>query len=362
MKQNKVIVATGRTYAYVDAKSTPSPRATLLCLHGFPDQWYGWEHQITAWSKAGYRVLVPHMLGYGQTDKPQDIEAYSTKNLCADLAAFLDALGLFEPLVVIGHDWGAAVAWRFLLWYPERLKLLINMSVPYFPPWTTYIPIEEASRRVPSFAYQEYFASPESTAQVERALSIFLPALFQGPRGFSGHQQGSSGENISILRPGQMKALINDETRLRAQQPTLPPMVISPEELNRYRADFEQGGMHGPLSYYRNTRSRYDDELQLLKRGNRNRSSPSKPIPILFIYGSEDKTCPENFVKRMPQLITKSDPNVRLPLLYGDLKMIKLDGVGHWVLLEAKERVTNEVLSFLEQNLAGRTALPLAKL
>ena len=59
-------------------------------------------------------------------DKPKDAELYSTKNLCADLAAFLDALGLSEPLVVIGHDWGAAVAWRFLLWHPERIKLLIK--------------------------------------------------------------------------------------------------------------------------------------------------------------------------------------------------------------------------------------------
>ena len=80
------------------------------------------------------------------------------------------------------------------------------------------------------------------------------------------------------------------------------------------------------------------------------------------MYGSEDHTCPSNFVKRMPQLITTSDPNARLPLLYGDLKVIKLDTVGHWVLLEATERVSNEVLSFLEQNLPDQPKFPLAKL
>jgi soluble epoxide hydrolase/lipid-phosphate phosphatase len=79
---------------------------------------------MEAWSKAGYPVVVPHMLGYGRTAKPLEAEAYSAKNICSQLAAVMDHLQL-EKVVVLGHDWGAAIAWRFALWFPERLIGLV---------------------------------------------------------------------------------------------------------------------------------------------------------------------------------------------------------------------------------------------
>jgi soluble epoxide hydrolase/lipid-phosphate phosphatase len=81
---------------------------------------FGWRNQIPAWVHAGYRVIAPDMLGYGSTDKPADVSAYTTKNLSHDLAAILDLVGV-ERAVVIGHDWGSFLASRFALWYPNRL-------------------------------------------------------------------------------------------------------------------------------------------------------------------------------------------------------------------------------------------------
>ena len=117
------MLSTGRTYHFVDTGS-PTPSApTILCIHGFPDSWYGYRYQIPHWAKVA-RVIVPDMLGYGGTDKPHDASEYSSKKLCADLTALLDLLDV-QRAIVVGHDWGALIAGRFALWAPDRLKALV---------------------------------------------------------------------------------------------------------------------------------------------------------------------------------------------------------------------------------------------
>jgi soluble epoxide hydrolase / lipid-phosphate phosphatase len=91
------LLSTGRTYHFVDqlpAKYDPQTTPTLLCIHGFPDLWYGWRHQIGPWCRGGNRIIVPDMLGYGSTDMPLDFKEYSTKRLANDLAALLDLLSI----------------------------------------------------------------------------------------------------------------------------------------------------------------------------------------------------------------------------------------------------------------------------
>ncbi|KAG8816583.1 hypothetical protein FRC17_000266 [Serendipita sp. 399] len=277
------------------------------------------------------------MLGYGSTDKPADPSAYSLKNLTQDLALLLDALHL-QQVVVIGHDWGAAVAWRFALWHPNRLTHLITISVPYFPPSKTYVSPSEASKRVPSFAYQEYFADPVSTREVESNLDAFLLAVFQSPNdtreehnqslpGQSQLSTGGFGTAVPFVLPGQMQDLLTSSKSKFTNVST----VIPKEELTRYREDFAKGGMNGPLSYYRNTRSRFDDERAVAQPlGIR------LDLPVLFIYGTRDGTCPQVFVDRMSAFVR-------------DLEVVRLKGVGHWVLIEAREKVTEGILNFLEK-------------
>ncbi|KAF5393193.1 hypothetical protein D9757_001258 [Collybiopsis confluens] len=119
-------LSTGRTYHFVDQIPTDYKQGrtpTLLCVHGFPDCWYGWRYQIKPWVQRGFRVVTPDMLGYGGTDKPKDAIDYSTKRLCADLTAILDLLSI-KKAVLIGHDWGAFTVSRFALWHPDRLLAL----------------------------------------------------------------------------------------------------------------------------------------------------------------------------------------------------------------------------------------------
>jgi pimeloyl-ACP methyl ester carboxylesterase len=102
----------------------------VILLHGFPEFWYGWRKQIPALAEAGYRVIVPDQRGYNLSDKPKGVKAYSLDKLADDILGLMDALG-YEKVNLIGHDWGATVAWALAIWHPERLRKLGILNVPH---------------------------------------------------------------------------------------------------------------------------------------------------------------------------------------------------------------------------------------
>jgi pimeloyl-ACP methyl ester carboxylesterase len=103
----------------------------VLC-HGFPESWYSWRHQIKALSEAGYHVVAPDMRGYGQTDRPNAIDQYSLFHLVGDIVGVVNAIS-DKPAVVIGHDWGAPVAWHCALFRPDLFRAVAGLSVPFRP-------------------------------------------------------------------------------------------------------------------------------------------------------------------------------------------------------------------------------------
>lgn len=307
-------LTTGRTYHFVDHKPDrpSSSQRTILCVHGFPDIWYGWRYQIGPWVRAGYRVIVPDMLGYGGTDKPRAAEEYSTRRLCADLAALLDVVGVHKA-IVIGHDWGSFIAGRFALWHPDRLLALGLFSVPYHPPHKEYIPLEAVVKMVPNYAYQLYFANPESTKEIEANLDRFLRGIYQ----FETHQK-----NIT-LDGNMQEAVVNPG-------PTRPPIsgpVLTIDEL-RYLSS-QMRDMNGPLSYYRTSRVRFDEEqaAQLPDHLPTN-------LPVLHIWGTNDLSATPSGLSKMRELTPR-------------LEVIELQNVGHWIMVQAKGEVTRAVLDWL---------------
>src|SRR5436190_7023652 len=103
----------------------------LLC-HGFPESWYSWRHQLKALASAGYCGVAPDMRGYGQTDKPEAIDQYTLLHLTGDMVGLVQALG-FEEAVIVGHDWGAPVAWHSALFRPDKFRAVVGLSVPFRP-------------------------------------------------------------------------------------------------------------------------------------------------------------------------------------------------------------------------------------
>ncbi|KAF8838368.1 alpha/beta-hydrolase [Paxillus ammoniavirescens] len=310
-------LSTGRTYHYIDQRPRPDA-PTLLCLHGFPDLWYGWRHQIHPWVARGYRVVVPDMLGYGKTDMPLEASAYSTKRLCDDIAALLDLLGVHKA-VVIGHDWGSFTAGRFALWHPDRLLALAILSVPYTPPSGHHMSVDDMAQRYPSFGYQIYFNSDDSTIEIEANLSLFFRILFRKPD-----------QDISWARAGELQQLV-----LSGREPD--GYILNDKELSYYISNYQRG-MTGPLSYYRTTGLRFEEEKAA--------SLPSNlrvELPVLCLFGTDDATCPPVAVQNSKKFIDR-------------LKVIPLSDVGHWVMLEAPQAVSEAILQWLESlNLGPRT-------
>jgi pimeloyl-ACP methyl ester carboxylesterase len=104
----------------------------ILFLHGFPELWYTWRHQIHALASLGYRAVAPDLRGYGDTDAPADPSSYTYLHVVGDLVALLDAIAA-DQVFVVGHDWGAIIAWYLCLFRPDRVKALVNLSVAFSP-------------------------------------------------------------------------------------------------------------------------------------------------------------------------------------------------------------------------------------
>src|ERR1700724_2103379 len=138
----------------------------LLC-HGFPESWYSWRHQLAALAAAGFHAVAPDMRGYGKSDAPEAIDQYTIFHLVGDLVGLLDALEA-RTAFIVGHDWGAAVAWQAARLRPDRFRAVAALSVPYRPrgeaPPTSVMP-----RTADAQFYQLYFQEPGAAeAELER--------------------------------------------------------------------------------------------------------------------------------------------------------------------------------------------------
>jgi pimeloyl-ACP methyl ester carboxylesterase len=111
---------------YVEAGEGP----LVVLLHGFPDFWYGWRHQIPAIARAGFRVVAPDLRGYNLSSRPEGIQAYALRRLAGDVRELIAERGETEANLA-GHDWGANVAWAVAAWHPESVRRLAILNVPH---------------------------------------------------------------------------------------------------------------------------------------------------------------------------------------------------------------------------------------
>uniref|UniRef100_K4AC49 AB hydrolase-1 domain-containing protein n=1 Tax=Setaria italica TaxID=4555 RepID=K4AC49_SETIT len=129
MIRHRTVEANGIAMHVAEAGDEGSPRVVVF-LHGFPELWYSWRHQMEHLAARGYRCVAPDLRGYGATDAPPDVASYSAFHIVGDVVALLDALGLHKVFVV-GHDWGAIIAWYLCLFRADRVTALVNTSVAF---------------------------------------------------------------------------------------------------------------------------------------------------------------------------------------------------------------------------------------
>lgn len=312
--QHRTVEANGLRMHLAECGEGP---VVVLC-HGFPETWYSWRHQLRALGAAGYRAVAPDMRGYGRTDAPDAIEHYTLLHLVGDMVALLDALGA-EQAVIVGHDWGAPVAWHAALLRPDRFRAVIALSGPFRPR-----PPASPTTRMPQDAahqfYQLYF-QPEGVAEAE---------LDPAPRPFlRGLLVAASGD----AQPGGDIGMVPRATGMLALLPDPPalPAWITEADVDAYAADFAATGFRGGLNWYRNI----DRNWALLAafEGMKVR------VPALFIAGERDLVV--NF-RGARQAIAA------MPALVPDLRgSILLPGCGHWTQQERAAEVNAAMLGFL---------------
>ena len=290
----------------------------VLMLHGFPESWYSWRHQFSALAEAGYHAVAPDMRGYGDSDKPFEIEAYNQVEVVNDIIGLIPALG-YEKAVVFGHDWGAPTAWSCALNHPDKVSAVGALSVPFrprgdSPPLATLKAIFKDR-----FFYQLYFQEPgkaETELEKDPALTI---------RKF--YHMASGEMNTSLLSEKPADAdLLSDLPDPGAK---MGPW-ISEEDVSFYANEFRQSGFRGPLSYYRNM----DLTWELTKDSPRQISQPA-----LFVAGERDGV-----------ILMAADALKELDKHVTDLRVNKLiPKIGHWTQQEAPNEVNQALIQFLEE-------------
>lgn len=135
--QHRTVKANGIDMHVADIGEGPA----VLFLHGFPELWYSWRHQMLSLSSLGYRAIAPDLRGYGDTDAPPSATSYTAFHIVGDLVSLLDAMGL-EQVFLVAHDWGAYIAWYFSMFRPDRIMALVSLSIIFEPRDPSRKPIE----------------------------------------------------------------------------------------------------------------------------------------------------------------------------------------------------------------------------
>ena len=209
------------------AEAGPEDGAPTILLHGFPESWYGWRHQIGPLAAAGLRVVVPDQRGYGLSDKPPGIAAYHLDRLAADVIALADACG-FARFRLVGHDWGGLVAWWAASRHPDRIERLAILNAPHPGIVGAYL------RRHPGqwlrSAYVAFFQVPRLP---ERHLTANRGHVLREALASTSRPGAFTPADLDVyaaawLRPGAMTAMLNWYRALARLPRDAPARVTMP--------------------------------------------------------------------------------------------------------------------------------------
>jgi len=283
-------VDVGGTTLMVTEAGPPDGPAVVL-LHGFPDSRRLWDAQVDALAAAGHRVLAPDLRGFGDSDRPTDLDAYALRHLVADVAGLLRARGL-SSAAVVGHDWGAVLAWAVAGAHPELVERLVVVSVGH--------PAARARaglRQRVAGAYVLAFLVP---GLAERVLPLGRHWWLRRAWGGDVHDTPGLARQVADLsRPGALTAA-----------------------LAWYRANI-------PLPRPR---------LPRRDRAGASTGRPRRPVacPVMGVWSTGDTFLTERQMTRSADVVT------------GPWRYERIDGAGHWVPIQAAGRLSELLVDFLD--------------
>ncbi|KAK9288346.1 hypothetical protein L1049_016799 [Liquidambar formosana] len=289
----------------------------ILFIHGFPELWYSWRHQIMALSSLGFRAVAPDMRGYGDTDAPASPTSYSCFHVVGDLIGLLDVIAADqEKVFVVGHDWGALIAWYFCLFRPDRVKALVNMTVPFI-------------RRNPEM----------KTVESLRAVygDHYYICRFQEPGVMDAElaKIGVVRAQKIFLKPGPVFLTEDMEPGDSPNTPVILPPWLTEEDANYFDSIFKKSGFTGGLNYYRALDLNW--ELTAPWTGSQVK------VPVKFIVGDLDVTYNSLGMK---EYIHGGEFKKDVPYLQ---EVVVMEGAAHFCNQEKPDETNKHIYDFIQK-------------
>ena len=314
----------GVTLSVLEAGAEDAP-LVILC-HGFPELALSWRHQIAALAAAGYRVAAPDMRGYGESSAPAESAAYSVFHLTGDMVALAGVLGAARA-AIIGHDWGAQIAWQAALFRPDLFPAIAALSVPFRArgPAPPLAMLREAG--MTRFYWFHFQAEGLAEAEFARDPEATFRRLFAtGARA----DAAAAASALDIPEGGGFLTKLPD--------PGAPPPWLDAETFAAFVATYRRTGFRGGLNWYRNIDRNW--ALTAPWQGAKIHQ------PALFIAGDHDAVIAGPMGARALATLAENVPGLTRTLL--------LPGAGHWVQQERAAEVSAALVDFLGRHFPAR--------
>ncbi|KAI3838282.1 hypothetical protein MKX03_019333 [Papaver bracteatum] len=306
--EHKVVVVNGINMHIAEKGEGP----VILFLHGFPELWYTWKKQIIGLASIGYRAVAPDLRGYGDTDAPSSSTKYTTLHIVGDLIALIDSLGL-DQVFVVGHDWGATIAWALCLYRSDRVKALVSMSIAFTP-------------RNPS-------AKPTDRLRAAFGNEYYM-IRFQEPGVMEAYFAMVGAENVVKKLLTSTSPMIPTDIGLWVPPNTVItlPSWLSQEDVDYHATKFGEKGFTGGLNYYRSLDLNW--ELTAAWTGAK------VQVPVKFIVGENDLSYNNAPTKTY---VHGGGFKKDVPLLE---EVVVMEGVGHFINLEKPDEINKHISDF----------------
>ena len=294
----------------------------VIMVHGFPESWYSWRHQLGPIADAGFTACAIDVRGYGGSDKPKDIAAYAMERIVGDLVGLRQALSPGQQAILIGHDWGAPIVWNSAFTNPQHFRAVAGLSVPFSGapqrPFTDVFREHFTSQG--RFFYQEYFQQP-GVAEAEAEAD---------PRDFVARMMYSISGDVP---PGDYWSKKLGATFLEGLPDPQPVPWLTQADLDYYGGEFKRSGFAGPLNRYRN----HETDYEWLRAWQGQRIEQ----PCLFIGGTRDPAT--------TLFGAVEDPVAMMRLFAPKVEGHVLEGVGHWTQQERPGEVNTLLIDWLKR-------------
>ncbi|CAL5397290.1 unnamed protein product [Camellia sinensis] len=291
----------------------------VLFLHGFPEIWYTWRHQIAAFAGLGYRAVAPDLRGYGDTDAPGSAASYTSHHLVGDIVALIHSLGVDQAFIV-AHDWGAMVAWYLCLFRPDKVRAFVSLTMPFRPRNPKMKPVQIMRA---FFGDDYYMCRFQKPGEIEAEIAKY----------------GTKEVLKKILtdrKPGPPYLSKENPFGISQETNTALPSWFSEDDLNYYTKKFEQKGFTGGLNYYR----ALDLNWELTAPWTR----AQVKVPVKFIVGDKDMIYTTPGIK---EYVHNGGFKKDVPLL--EEPVVVMEGVGHFINQERAQEINSQILDFFNK-------------